>query len=368
MKNKDENRAEIIHDALNLLEDDLIEEVGKLRGGVVEEKICASAVKPKVWRKWVALAASVAVLIIGFWSWENYLAPQDDILEGETAEKSNVSQETITSENDKEDYNNLVQGSDQHDGISSVKQEECLTEAVVTIPKLEVNLSSQTDGIEEDMLAFFIYEDRIYVENEYYQNPDFVGAYVGTSTGLIDEWTKEDGYVSNAGSVAGDFYEVEGIDPDFMLCMKYENGAVTTFVNNNGITLRKGSDLLEEYLHLKNNYESVAFRTNDERNNSTKDPQVLSQDYKDAFDWFINAFDEGTFLYLADTDLETSGKNSIYTNDDTYHLYFQMNNGLQLQFWIYEDGYVSFHGLNSVCVKIDEDVYKDLIQILQKES
>ena len=61
---KEENRSEIIHDALNLLDDEMIEEVDKLRGGVLMEK------KPRSWRKWVALAASICLLIVAFDVWD----------------------------------------------------------------------------------------------------------------------------------------------------------------------------------------------------------------------------------------------------------------------------------------------------------
>ena len=73
---REENRSEIIHEALNLLDDEMIEEVDRLRGGVVDvvpsaQKIDSDTTQEssiqrefRPWRKWVALAASVCVLII----------------------------------------------------------------------------------------------------------------------------------------------------------------------------------------------------------------------------------------------------------------------------------------------------------------
>lgn len=73
---REENRSEIIHDALNFLDDEMIEEVDRLRGGIVDvapstpidnvnttqESSIQREFRP--WRKWAALAASVCVLII----------------------------------------------------------------------------------------------------------------------------------------------------------------------------------------------------------------------------------------------------------------------------------------------------------------
>ena len=60
-----------------------------------------------------------------------------------------------------------------------------------------------------------------------------VGEYLGTATGLIDEWTPRDGYVELAGSVEGDFYSVKGYEPSFLLCMQKE-GTVSLYVREGG--------------------------------------------------------------------------------------------------------------------------------------
>ena len=45
----------------------------------------------------------------------------------------------------------------------------------------------------------------------------------------------EDGYVDLAGSIGGDFYAVNGYDPEFMLCMKSDNGNLQLYICNNGL-------------------------------------------------------------------------------------------------------------------------------------
>ena len=56
------------------------------------------------------------------------------------------------------------------------------------------------------MIGFFIYEGRCYVQyREIYEDVDLIDKHLGTVTGLIDEWTPEDGYVDFAGSAQGGF-------------------------------------------------------------------------------------------------------------------------------------------------------------------
>ena len=76
---KKEQQSEVIHDALGMLDDDMIEEVARLRGHVAEtvtekkEHIDGAKKSPIRWRRWTALAASVCLLVIGSWAWDNYL-------------------------------------------------------------------------------------------------------------------------------------------------------------------------------------------------------------------------------------------------------------------------------------------------------
>lgn len=81
---REEKRSEIIHEALNFLEDEIIEETDKLRGGVLVDKktlrihpeekggdvkiIKQKELRP--WRKWAAMAASVCLLFLvgGVWN------------------------------------------------------------------------------------------------------------------------------------------------------------------------------------------------------------------------------------------------------------------------------------------------------------
>lgn len=400
----EKNRSEIIHDALNQLDEDLIEEVNEVRENAVNttdeqgsslRDIGSSAdkksQKPFSWRKWTALAASICVLAVVGWVWSDVIIISDEnaMEEGIVYEEQDRGNEEEVISSDDEKYKQEMVIDSITDDLESenIIEEQNLTQSAespvgqqqpfqsatieslkgtrgVIIPEADVSMEKQ-DGIESDMMAFFIYEGRCYVENGYYENVDFVGDYVGTAIGMIDEWTESDGYVDYAGSVSGKFYEVKGYSPAFMLCIKYENGRVQTFVHNNGIELEKGSDLIKTRLNLQGNYEEVGFCTYKEWNESLAEPHLLSDTHRDLFDAFLVSFCEADFMYLEDTTLELEGENRYARDEDNYYLCFYTKEGLKFCFWLLEDGYVIFQGLNGVCVQIDVGLYAQIIEVLK---
>ena len=177
------------------------------------------------------------------------------------------------------------------------------------------------------------------------------------------------GYVDYAGSISGKFYEVKGYDPEFMLCMKFDNGAVETFIHNNGISLGKGSELIVDRLHLQDNVEKVTFKTQKEWDTglSNEKNHVLSEEYHELMDRFLESFGSDDFVHIKDTPLDVNGSYSYHHNEKNYHITFHTEDGLQFEFTLYEDGYTSFRGLNSVCVQIDPSLYEELIAVLKTE-
>ena len=231
---------------------------------------------------------------------------------------------------------------------------------------MRVNLK-RTDGIEEDMLGFFILNGRSYIQYEFHQEyegkrADFVGDYVGYITGTIDEWTENDGYVEGAGTYTGNVYEVKGVSPDFMLCMVWENGWIETFINNNDITLYKGSDLVDDWLDLRDNYEGIALET---IINSQFAYEVLdlTEEEKDAFDRFLDAFAEGDYAYVKEKMEHPFGGD--FDTPDMMDFYYVKKNGVRLRFRTLGDGYVSFPWIDA-CVKIDQDIYDEVVNVLLK--
>jgi len=232
----------------------------------------------------------------------------------------------------------------------------------VTIPQMEVTLS---DDVAADMIGFFIYQGKVYTQYEWiYDDIDIVGEYLGTATGLIDEWTPADGYVELAGSVSGDFYSVKGYDPSFMLCMNDPSGAICTYVCSRGITVKYGSELYDERLHLRGNFSAVEYETRESWNRSKGELYSIDKESAVIEDFISELYSEEFILWSTVPEKEGHTQSSIY-DTETYHVYFRMHNGTTVHLRLYENGYVRFQGLSAVCVQVSADTYNSLIELLK---
>lgn len=127
---REEKYSEIIHDALNFLDDEMIEEVDHLRGGVSVESVSAQASiqeevkdftqtkrngvvgneqkKPTPWRKWAALAASICLLVVVGNAWEMLqegVFDTGDLSGGNQASDDRIEGNVADIETDMEDIN-----------------------------------------------------------------------------------------------------------------------------------------------------------------------------------------------------------------------------------------------------------------------
>lgn len=284
----------------------------------------AAETKPKgkknIWIKWGAMTACLCMVVIGVMFWK------------------------------------------QSEPTPSDAAGPTVSENGVTIPQLKVSLSVNEAA---DMVAFFIYQGRCYVQYEWiYDNVDFIGEYLGTATGLINEWTSQDGYVELAGSISGDFYVVNGYDPSFMLCMKDETGAVATYICNNGITLKYGSELYEDRLHLSGSIESVQYESRDSWYASRGELYQMNSINDTVLD-FIAGMDSGLFIPYDAVPL--NGKAYI-SETELYHLYFRMKNGTTVHLRLHENGYVRFDGMWALCIQVPEENYNAMLNLMDNHT
>ena len=299
---------------------ELLDKMELIVPAYVEAAETEPKVKKNIWIKWWAVAACLCLTAIGATLWRQP-AP------------------TPSEDNELTAYENGV-----------------------TIPQLNVSLSANEEG---DMIAFFIYQGRCYVQYEWiYDDADIVGEYLGTAIGLIDEWTPEEGYVELAGSTRGDFYAVKGYDPSFMLCMK-ENGAVTTYICNNGITLKYGSELYEDRLHLSGGFESVRYESRDSWYYSRDEYYQLSNDDDMILD-FIAAMDSTLFIPCDTVPLDEGI--TYITETELYHLFFRMKNGMTVHLRLHENGYVCFDGMLALCIQVPEESYNAMLNLLDNHT
>lgn len=301
----------------------LYDSLTNIREDFVEEAQAAPSAKRPVWVRWCVLAACLCLLVAGAVVWKPWNQG----------------------------------GSKPSSSTTSAAQ----TIKGITIPKAEVTLS-QSDGVESDMLAFFIYQGRCYLQYDWLDHgSSLVGEKMGAATGLIDEWTPKEGYVELAGSVSGDFYTVRGFDPDFMLCMKEEGDAVQLFACNNGITLYQGSELFEDRLGLSDGLKAVTYEEEDSWYNSKGDIHTLHD--LDAVKTLIAAIDKATF--------QLSDQAALYEEKDgglskeLYHVYCKLDNGVTVTLRLFQGGYVTFTGLPDACVQVSESTFDAFLAALK---
>ncbi len=240
-----------------------------------------------------------------------------------------------------------------------------VSEEGITIPAMEVSLSKEEAAM-SDMIGFFIYEGRCYVYYENFSETEgIVGEYLGTVTGMIDEWTPEEGYVDFAGSIWGDFYSVKGYDPEFMLCTKVGNGDVTTYICNNGITVKYGKELYEDRLHLSENIAGVQYESRESWFYSKEELYELDKE-EACIREFIEKLAEEEFLLCRDIEAQEGWQHMV--DSEIYHLYFNGKDGTKVHLRLHEDGYVRFQGLWDLCVKIPEECYDKLIDAFMQNG
>ncbi|MBQ8813209.1 MAG: hypothetical protein IJZ85_01750 [Lachnospiraceae bacterium] len=234
----------------------------------------------------------------------------------------------------------------------------------VVIPPLEV---SHEENSVADMIGFFIYQGRVYVQYRLENGiDDLVGEYVGRATGSIDEWSSEEDYVELAGSISGDIYTVNGMSPEFMLCIP-RGEQVDLFINDNGLTLETGADLFEERLHLSGNYLAVEYEGRESWFYGKEEVYSVGSEHETVISRFVEAMNEAEFMWAEDIPLE-EGQRNIFDDKEIYHLYFRMENGLTVHLRLFDGGYVMFSALHRVCVQIDEAAFSEMTELLVKEN
>lgn len=238
-----------------------------------------------------------------------------------------------------------------------------ISENGVTIPQMNVSLSANEAA---DMMGFFIYQGKCYVWYErIYDDVDIIGEHLGTATGLINEWTPKEGYVELAGSVKGDFYSVRGYDPAFMLCMKEPDGTVSTYICNNGLTLKYGSELYEDRLHLSGNFEAVQYESRASWYHGRGERYQMNSINDIVLD-FIKGMNSSQFVPCDSVPLD-EGHTSL-ADTELYHMYFQMKDGTTVHLRLHENGYVKFNGMSALCVQIPEENYNPLLNLLDNHT
>ncbi len=229
-----------------------------------------------------------------------------------------------------------------------------VSEDGVTIPPLAVEETGEMQA--GSMILFVVYEGGIYSQYEELAAA-LRGEYLGTSKGGIDEWSSPDAYGELSGSAAGELYAVNGYDPSFMVGLQMEDGRWMGLIRDNGITLKWGRELFEDRLHLTGRYTQVQWQSREDWYEGRGNEQTFSDSDREALDRFVQALCEAEFIRQEDI-LLPEGADNIYDSLEVCHLFFRMEDGLTVHLRCFAGGYVSFAGIQGVCVRIPADVFQ----------
>lgn len=207
--------------------------------------------------------------------------------------------------------------------------------AGVYVPPMEVPMGGDAH-MEADMLSFFIYQGRIYVECGRTQNgAGLVGEKLGTSNGRIDEWTPDSGYVEGSGTAWGDFYAVNGYDPSHLLCMTWEDGTVALYWNNNDITVQTAGDVLDEVFHMSGQVVKATMQG--------ADVEAVSEISRlDELNDWVEELCATPAQWDGDSPSEVLG-----------YLYLENQDGVTVELAVCEGGAVGIYGLGELSFQLD---------------
>ena len=192
-------------------------------------------------------------------------------------------------------------------------------------------------GVAADMMAFFIYNGRMYVQTGQYADPSLREGYVCTVKGDIDEWSGADEYVEGASSIGGDVYSVKGYDTNFRLCMDGPDGLIEFYDCLSDMTLYSGADLFETCLHVEN-YVGAYY--------------ILDADWEENIDNRHELDPESLETFVSLLMVSPMQEWSAWSeNGDIFdyeyaeaHLYFELSDGTTVPLRLFENGCVMYGG------------------------
>lgn len=241
------------------------------------------------------------------------------------------------------------------------------------IPAIQLPKSYKTADM--DMIGLVVYQGRIYTQSEFYDGDEarkilpLVGEHLGTAKGNIDEWSAQDDYATEfASTIGGEVYSVNGYDTSFRICIcgeaEDENHNKIVWVNFldclNGITLKNGSELFEDRLHVRERTETIQFQTHSDWDRGLKNNQIANIE-PDIWNEFLEQVDNGKFIYTWNPDLK--GNNTIYNTPHQAHIILFMNDGTLVELRLIDGGYVGYNAMAWCFVKIPEDIFNAVYDI-----
>lgn len=235
----------------------------------------------------------------------------------------------------------------------------------VYIPRIELPAN---DGMSEaDMLPVIVYQGRIYVGGEWYDNEHAeklsaeIGRHLGNGSGDLNEYSSEEAYSNEfASNFTYDIYSLNGYDTAFRIACKLEFEDVnqspavriTLLDCLNDITLQNGSDLFEDRLHLWEKTESIQYHLHSPQKYIDMDSGTAAEIGSEIWSEFADQVNHAEFF-----NINTTGESSLYESDQQAHLIVNLDDGSIVRLRLIEGGYVGYDALPGYFVKIPGEAF-----------
>lgn len=231
-----------------------------------------------------------------------------------------------------------------------------LSQDVAEEKKIITKIHLPKTNIEEYLSADYI-NPYIYYNGHYYfpylqtSDIDLLGSYLETTISNDYKYYVESDISDGINVYSTDIYSVNGYDSDFMICMPFGDRYLI-LINNNDYTISYGHDIFEEKLHMQGRCESISYISHDNYINPDIEHIYRSGNIRKPPIQFLESIMNSQWFYSEDVLLDKAA---------LYHVGYKLEDGINIRFILYEDGYVEFEGIPGACVKVNKFLLNKMI-------
>jgi len=216
-------------------------------------------------------------------------------------------------------------------------------------------------GSMTDEALYFTFDGFFYCQPGIDLPEELVGEKLGYITSAIREPEVEEGMLVGRGNFVAEVYAVKGYDPSFMLGVKGVYGDLSAYICQGGFIVKYGHEIFRDELHLPGDHTQVRYQTKADYLGSSGEYRTLED--HDAVERFLAQLCAAEFLPTEET--LTTEEFPSYWYRGGYYLQFIRSDGTTTTLRLYDGGWVSFTGMNMICVKIPEAEYEAFTALLK---
>lgn len=243
-----------------------------------------------------------------------------------------------------------------NDGNSQVSPPSSAIQVPVIVPP---------DGVIEnsDMFNLIVHDGKVYTQSNTSMDSRYAeqvrGRKLGTTKGIINEWSKQDEYAKELASTTSgeDVYTVKGYDEDFRIMTYTQDGDddFRFYEHLNGITVKEGSDIFGK-LKLTGNVVSADYRLAKDWDNNVDAYHVIDNNH--IVDTFVKELNYSTPFLRESIE---GNIDAAYKNDEIKELSLHLKDGSRVRLIIMQNGYIHY-GLwgETIYFRMDGKIFKQM--------